>query len=150
MQLKLNPSRMTKIFLTIVSGKVKLAKPSNGQPTASNACADVTVSASEKTFITVPTGKAGESLKLDDFKPVRAAKAWGDLKKNGYCDYRLVGLPLNKDLYVNAHYSGGWSEPLGGGPVISRPAGWTNPIKLTSQHQSRANADLEILGIPLR
>jgi hypothetical protein len=149
MQLKMNPS-IARMALTDISGRVKLANPSNGHPTVANACAYITVTASEKTSISVPTGKAGESLKLDDFKPVRAVKASGNFKKTGYCQYFMAALPLNKNLYVNAKYSGGWSEPLGGGPIVSRPTGWTNPITLTSQHKNRANANLEILGIPLR
>jgi len=141
---------VARMAMSSISGTVKLANPSNGHPAVSNACDDITVTASEKGSITVPTGKAGESLKLDDFKPVRAVKASGNFKKTGHCQYFLAALPLNKHLYLRARYSGGWSAPLGGGPVVSRPAGWTNPVTLTSQHGSRANANLEILGIPLR
>lgn len=141
---------VARIAMSSISGTVKLANPSNGHPTAANACDDITVTASQKSFITVPTDKAGESLKLDDFKPVRAVKASGNFKNTGRCQYFLAGLPLNNHLYLRARYSGGWSEPLGGGPVESRPTGWTNPITLTSQQRSRANANLEILGIPLR
>ncbi len=149
MHLKMNPS-VARMLASTVSGEVKLAKSSNGRPTAANACADITVSASEKSSIIVPTGKAGESLKLDDMKPVRAVRTSGNFEKDGYCRYLLVGLPLNRKLYIGAHYAGGWSLPLGGGPIVSRPAGWNNPVVLTNAKKSRAGANLELFAVPLR
>lgn len=149
LHMKANPSLAVRRF-SIISGKVRLANPSYGQPTAANACNYITVIASKKTYISAPTGKPGQYLRLENFKPVRAVKSYGHFKQNGYCQFSLTGLPFQMHLYLTARYSDGWSRPLGGGPIESRPVGWANPITLTAQHASRANANLEMFAIPLR
>ncbi len=113
-------------FPPVISGKVKLAKYSD----VPSSCARIMVSASERGPI--PPGAA---LRMHSFKLVRTARASGDIKKNGYCEYRLTGLPLNKNLYVGvAANSSGFS---------GTPVGWTNPIKLTRRNSVVMNADLD-------
>lgn len=127
------------LHLAAISGTVRLASNSAGRPTAANACADMTVTASEQYY---PPVKAGQ-LRLAQYRTVKSVKATGAFRTTHACRYVLIGVPVNKKLYIGAKYSGGWSGAPGGF-IQSRPVGWQNPIMLTPQHENRTNANLAL------